>query len=148
MPKIIDQLRKDMFTASKDGNVEVKDIAQMALSSIKNEQIESEETLTEEQVIAILRKEVKKLNDGKSQFEAAGRDDLAVINAKQIEYLEQFLPQMMERADVEKIVADKKVAVGAESMRDMGKLMGAVMGELQGKADGVMVKEVVMEALK
>ena len=145
---LIETLRKDMFSASKEGNTEKADILKMAMASIKNAQLASEEELSDADMEKILRKEVKKVQDSITQFTQMGRNDLAEREKHQLEVLEQYLPKQMSEEDVEKVVKAKVEELKPEGMRDMGKVMGAVMKEIGGNADGNVVREMVQKYLQ
>jgi hypothetical protein len=144
---LTDTLRKDMFDAIKDGAKNESEILKMALASIKNAQIESDKELTDKDVQKILRSEVKKIKDSIEQFEKMKRDDLVAKEVIQLEVLQSYLPQPMSEDEVRKVVEAKIKELNAESMKDMGKVMGAVMKELEGKADGNTVKDIVQNIL-
>ncbi len=144
---LTDTLRKDMFQAIKDGKKDESEILKMALASIKNVQIESDEELTDKDIQKILRSEVKKIKDSIEQFEKMGRDDLVAKEVIQLETLQSYLPQPMSEDEVRKVVQAKIKELNAESMRDMGKVMGVVMKELEGKTDGNTVKDIVQDIL-
>jgi len=145
---LIETLRKDMFSASKEGNTEKADILKMAMASIKNAQLASEEELSDTDMEKILRKGVKKVQDSITQFTQMGRNDLAEREKHQLEVLEQYLPKQMSEEDVEKVVKAKVEELKPEGMRDMGKVMGAVMKEIGGNADGNVVREMVQKHLQ
>ena len=144
---LVDTLRKDMFQASKEGNTLKSDILKMAMAEIKNAQIASEKELEESDIEKILRKEVKKVQDSIEQFEQMQRDDLVKKEKEQLEVLNQYLSELLSEDDIRKVVEKKIQETGAESIRDMGKVMGIVMKELDGKADGNTVKTIVQELL-
>ncbi len=144
---LVDMLRKDMFQATKEGQVERSDILKMALASVKNVQIEVEEELTDLQVQKILNKEVKKIKDSIDQFTKMKRDDLVAKEVLQLEVLQSYLPQPLTEEEVRGVVEAKVKELGAESMKDMGKVMGVVMKELEGKTDGNTVKNIVEDIL-
>lgn len=144
---LVDTLRKDMFQASKDGDVNKSDILKMALASIKNAQIEVEKELSDTDIEKILRKEVKKVKDSIEQFEKMGREDLLSKEKSQLEVLESYLPELMSEDEVRMVVEKKTDELGAKDMKDMGKVMGVVMKELDGKTDGNTVKNIVKELL-
>ena len=144
---LTDTLRKDMFKAIKDGAKDESEILKMALASIKNAQIESEKELTDKDIQKILRSEVKKIKDSIEQFKKMQRDDLVTREVLQLEVLQSYLPQPMSEDEVRKVVEAKVKELNAESMRDMGKVMGVVMKELEGKADGNTVKNIVQDVL-
>jgi len=144
---LTDTLRKDMFQAIKDGKKDESEILKMALASIKNVQIESDGELTDKDIQKILRSEVKKIKDSIEQFKKMERDDLVAKEVIQLETLQSYLPQPMSEDEVRKIVEAKVKELNAESMRDMGKVMGVVMKELEGKTDGNTVKDIVQDIL-
>lgn len=145
---LVDTIRKDMFQASKEGNSTKADILKLALAEIKNEQIAlGKEELEENEVEKILRREVKKIVDSIEQFEKMQREDLVKREKAQLEVINEYLPELLSEDEVRKIVEQKIKEIGAESVKDMGKIMGVVMKELDGKADGNTVKAIVLELL-
>lgn len=144
---MLESLRKDMFEASKVKDTHKVDILKMAMASVKNQEVEVGKSLSDEEVLAVLRKESKKVSDSIEQFKIMGRDDLLGKEQYQLEILESYLPQLMSKDDVEKFVREKISEFGTVTENDMGKVMGAVMNELKGKADGSLVKDVVQGIL-
>lgn len=144
---LIDQIRKDMFQASKDGRSSESNILKMAIASVKNEEVKKGENLEDTEIEKILRTEVKKIKDSIEQYESMGRNDLAEEEKKQLEVLEKYLPELMPEGEIKKIVEAKASEIGITSMSDMGKLMGVVMKDLNGKADGAVVRQIVQEVL-
>lgn len=140
---ILDTLRKEMFSARGLGEVEKADILGMAISSVNNFKIEVQRDITDEDVVNILRKEEKKLKESLLQFESNGREDLAKKEKLQLEVIQKYLPQLMSVEEIETHVKRKIDEMGEVSIRDMGKIMGAVMVELKGKASGDDVSSVV-----
>lgn len=137
-----------MILATKEKNVSKMDILKMALATLKNEEIAQGKELTDEGVEKVLRKEVKKIEDSIEQFGQMGREDLVTKEKEQLGYLEEYLPELMSEEEVEKIVKGKIEEVGAQGMSDMGKVMGIVMKEISGKADGNLVKQIVQKHLQ
>lgn len=144
---LTDDLRKDMFTFSKEGNTNASDILKMALASIKNAQIAQESEMTAQDEERILRKEVKKIEDSIAQFTVMGRTDLVEKEKSQLEILQKYLPELMSEEDIKTIINNKIKELNISSMSDMGKLIGAVMKETAGKADGNTVKNLVTQIL-
>ncbi len=137
-----------MFSATKAGESIKVDILKLAIAAIKNAQIESQEELTDEDIVKILRKEARKVEDSIEQFSKMGRQDLLDREKAQLEVLEQYLPQQMSKEDLEKVVSAKVEELKPEGMKDMGKVMGAVMKEVGGNADGNIVREIVQQHLQ
>lgn len=107
----------------------------MALAAIKQIEVDTRESLTDEQVIAVLTKMVKQRRDSIAQFEAAGRNELADVEAAEIQVIEAFLPTPLTEAEVVALIDATIVEVGASAMADMGKVMGALKSKVQGRAD-------------
>jgi hypothetical protein len=105
------------------------------------------EELEENEVEKILRREVKKIVDSIEQFEKMQREDLVQREKAQLEVINEYLPELLGEDEVRKIVEQKVKEIGAVSVKDMGKIMGVVMKELDGKADGNTVKAIVLELL-
>lgn len=145
---LIDTFRKDMISATKDGNTDKLDILKLALASMINAQKAASEELKDVDFEKILRKEVNKVKDSIEQFSAIGRMELANREKRQLEVLESYLPKEMSSEDVAKIVKRIISEIKPEGSKDMGRVMGVVMKEVAGKADGNVVKEIVLEHLK
>lgn len=107
----------------------------MALAAIKQIEVDTRETLTDEQVIAVLTKMVKQRRDSIAQFEAAGRNELAEAEAAEIQVIEAFLPTPLTEVEIAAFIDAAIVEIGASSMADMGKVMGALKPKVQGRAD-------------
>lgn len=103
--------------------------------------------LTDEQELQILQKQVKQRKDSAAIFLEQGRGDLAAPELAEAEVIGQFLPEAMSEGDVEKIVLKAIEALGANGMKDMGKVMGVVSKELAGKADGKTISSIVKQKL-
>lgn len=145
---LIDTFRKDMISATKDGNTDKLDILKLALASMINAQKAASEELKDVDFEKILKKEVKKVKDSIVQFSAIGRMELANREKRQLEVLESYLPKEMSSEDVAKIVKRIISEIKPEGSKDMGRVMGVVMKEVAGRADGNIVKEIVSEHLK
>lgn len=107
----------------------------MALAAIKQIEVDTRESLTDEQVIAVLTKMVKQRRDSIAQFEAAGRNELAEAEAAEIQVIETFLPTPLSEVEIAAYIDAAIVEIGASTMADMGKVMGALKPKVQGRAD-------------
>lgn len=145
---LVDQIRKDMFDASKKGASFDVQILKIALASIKNEEIKRGKGLSDSEIEKVLRTEVKKIKDSIVQYEQMGRKDLVEEEGKQLSVLEKYLPTLMSEDEVRKIVEARALELGISSADDTGRLMGMVMKELNGKADGAVVRQIVQGILK
>jgi hypothetical protein len=144
---LLETLRKDMFSATKDGNTTKADIIKMAIAAIKNAEIEKGEVLDDKETVKVLRKEVKKIQDSIAQFTTMGRQDLVDRETKQLEVLQEYLPKQMSEEEIKKVVKAKIVELEAEGMKDFGKVMGVVMKELAEQAEGGIVKDIIESLL-
>jgi uncharacterized protein YqeY len=99
--------------------------------------------LKDDEAIAVITKLAKQRKDSIDQFKKGGREDLVKEEEAELAILETYLPKMMDKSEVEKIIKAKKAELGIEDATKKGMLMSAVMKDLKGKADGTLVKEVV-----
>lgn len=132
---LVDQLKAQMKAAlvAKD-KVRLGTI-RMALAAIKQIEVDTRETLTDDQATAVLTKMVKQRRDSIAQYEAAGRNELAENEAAEIKVIESFLPKPLTAEEVSAIIDATIAEIGASSMADMGKVMGALKSKVQGRAD-------------
>lgn len=144
---LLDDIRKDMFSASKAGNTSESEILKMVLAVVKNEEISKGEKLTEEEIVKVIRKESKKIQDSINEFTKMNREDLVQKEKSQLKVIEKYLPALLDESKVREIVKKAIETSNAKDMRDMGRVMGIAMKELNGQADGNMVREIVQELL-
>ncbi len=142
-----EQIRKDMLSALKSGNKEKSQTLKMLIAVLKNAQIQSKEELKEKEIVDTIRKEAKKVEDSIKQYQEMGREDLVKKEKQDLKIIEEYLPELMSREEIEEIVEKKIEVLGATDMSDMGRVMGVVMKEIGGEADGSTVKEVVQSKL-
>lgn len=102
---------------------------------------------SEEDVLSVIQKEAKQRRDSIEQFKNAGRQELADKEQKELEMLEVYLPEQMSEGEIKKLVKEAISQTGAASMQDIGKVMGALMPKVKGKADGNLVNKIVRESL-
>ncbi|MBC3845189.1 GatB/YqeY domain-containing protein [Winogradskyella echinorum] len=146
-------LKDDIMTAMKAAMKEKDQTALAALRAVKSEILlaqtssGSQEELTEEQEIKILSKMVKQRKDSAAIFLEQDRKDLALPEIDQAEIISQFLPEALSEEEIEKVVVMTIDQVGAEGMKDMGKVMGIVSKELAGQADGKTISTIVKAKL-
>jgi len=147
---------KAAFKEKKEGEVSVLKMLKAAvLNKEKEKQFQlgkagedaAQAALTDDDVIAVVSAEVKKLRDAIALFEQGGRADLAAQNKKEIEVLMRYLPAQLGEDEIKKIVADAIAQAGAATAKDMGKVMGILMPKIKGRADSGLVGKLVKEAL-
>jgi uncharacterized protein YqeY len=129
------QIYDDMKTAMKSGDKDRLKVVRLILAAIKQIEIDTRTEMDDPAVLAVLNKMVKQRRDSVTQFQDGNRDDLADIELAEIVVLEDYLPEQLSDAELDQMV-DKAIAdTGAESIRDMGKVMGQVKAQAQGRAD-------------
>jgi len=141
------QLHDDMKTALKAGDKDRLKTVRLVLAAIKQIEIDQRTELDDAAVLGVLNKMVKQRRDSVSLFRDGGRDDLADIECDEIRVIEGYLPEALSDAELEQMIAQAIEATGAESIRDMGKVMGAVKSMAKGRADmsaaGARVKSIL-----
>jgi uncharacterized protein YqeY len=140
-------LKEATVSSMKKGEKESTTTLRMFSAEIKKEEIEKKEELTDEETISIVQKMIKQRKDSFSQFKQAGREELAEKEAREISILEQFLPEQLSEEEILQEVNQAIAESGAESMQDMGKVMGLLKNKLSGKADMGLVIIKVKESL-
>ncbi|MCW3173333.1 GatB/YqeY domain-containing protein [Shewanella subflava] len=145
---LVDKLKDQMKDAMRTKEKVRLGTIRMALAAVKQVEVDTRETLNDEQVIAILTKMVKQRRDSIAQYEAANRPELAAAEAEEIQVIETFLPTPLTEAEVAAIIDATIVKVGAASMADMGKVMGALKSEVQGRADMSAIGALIRAKLK
>ena len=124
-----------------------RDTLRMLLAEIKRYQIDEKTEATDEVVLTIINKMVKQRKDSIEQFTKGGRDDLSSKEKDQLEVIKLYLPEQLSEDKIREIVDAAVNSTQASSMQDMGKVMGAIKSELQGKADMGLVSQIVKSSL-
>lgn len=138
----------DMKSAMKAREMDKVSTLRMVQSSLKNKEIELRPNeLTEKGVQSVLKKLVKQRKDSIEQYQNAGRQDLADKEQAELNVIEHYLPEQMGEEQVVKFVEEAIAETGATSMKDMGKLMQAVMAKTQGAADNKLISQIVKSKL-
>ena len=130
-----DRITEDMKTAMRAGEKERLATIRLILAAIKQREVDERITLDDSQVVAAVEKMVKQRKESISQFEAGGRADLVAKEAAEMALLQTYLPAQMSDAEVDALIAEAIASTGAASIKDMGKVMGAVKAKAQGRAD-------------
>lgn len=136
--------------AMKSGDAARRDTIRLLESALKNVAIEKRAPVTElsdEDVVAVLRRLLKQRRESAESYRAGGREDLAEKEEAEIALIDEYLPAAMSDDDIRAIVAEAKTETGAFSKADFGKLMGATAKKVAGRADGNTVRKFVEEAL-
>ena len=128
-------ITEDMKSAMKAGDKDRLRVVRLMLAAIKQIEVDTRSELDDAAVLGVLDKMVKQRRDSVEQFAKGGRDDLVAIEEAEIGVLETYLPAKMDDAELEALIDEAIAATGAESIRDMGKVMGAIKGKAAGRAD-------------
>jgi len=141
------QLTDDMKTAMKAGDKVRLGVIRLINAAIKQREVDERIELDDAAVLAVLEKMVKQRRDSISQFDAAGRDDLAGIERDEMAIIEHYLPAKLGEAEILDAIDQAIAATGAAGPADMGKLMGVLKPALAGKADMGEVSKLVKQRL-
>ncbi|MFC4767952.1 GatB/YqeY domain-containing protein [Effusibacillus consociatus] len=144
---LAERLDADMKQAMKDKDKVRLSTIRLIRTAIKNAEIDQKKTLTDEDILAVLNRELKQRRDSLQAFQDAGRSDLVDQVQQEINVLQDYLPAQLSEDELREIVAATIAEVGAESKKDMGKVMGALMPKVQGRADGKLVNQLVQAHL-
>ncbi len=147
MSTLLDQIKNDMKEAMKAKEVVKRDALRLLLSAFKQVEVDERKELTDEDVAKILQKQVKQRQDSAAQYKEAGRDDLLEKEEAEIAIFMVYMPKQLDDAELESVLKEIISQVGAESMKDIGKVMGSASKQLSGKADGKRINECVKKLL-
>ena len=143
-----EQLRLDMADAMRAGDSEKRDTLRFLLAAIKQVEVDDQLSLDDAGVQAVLAKQAKQRRESIADYEQAGRDDIAISEKGELIIIESYLPQMISREEITEIAAKTIADLGADGPKDTGRVMGSLMPQMKGKADGRLVSEVVRELLQ
>lgn len=144
---ILDELKTAMKQKKADRLRVLRSLKAKILEKEISERKDGESELSDDQIVEVLMKAAKQRKESIDQFGEGGRDDLVEKEKEELEIIEEFLPEMMDEDEVRSAVQKQIKNLDASGMQDMGKVMGVMMGQLKGKADGSMVSRVVKEEL-
>jgi uncharacterized protein YqeY len=136
-----------MKSAMKAGEKDRLKVVRLILAAIKQVEVDTRTELDDAAVLGVLNKMVKQRRDSVEQFEKGDREDLAAIERAEIEVLKAYLPEQLSADDLASLVDEAIAATGAESIRDMGKVMGQIKAKAAGRADMGAVSATVKERL-
>lgn len=141
------QLTDAMKSAMRSKDKPRLSAIRLMLADVKRIEVDERIEVSDERLIVILDKMIKQRRDSIAQYESAGRQELANIEISEIEVIQEFLPVALTQEEISTMIAEAVTATGAESMRDMGKVMAILKPQIQGRADGGTVSGLVKTAL-
>jgi len=142
-----EQIFADMKTAMREKNASQLESIRMLRAAIQRKEVDDQVEIGDDEVLAIVQKQIKQSQDAIAQFTQGERTDLAEKEQVHVDNLKVYLPEQMSDEDVAAAIEDAISKTGAESMKDMGKVMGMLKGQLQGKADMGKVSGLIKQKL-
>ena len=144
---LIERLKDEQKAAMKAKDKPRLGAIRLVLAAIKQREVDEKITLNDDEVLAVLTKMVKQRRDSVAQYEAAGRQDLADVEHAEISVLAEFMPQPLTEEEISALMDEAIAATGAATMQDMGKVMGVLKPQIQGRADMGIVSKLVKTKL-
>lgn len=130
-----ERIQDDMKSAMRARDKERLAVIRLILAAIKQREVDERITLTDTQVISVLERMLKQRRESITQYQAAGRDDLAAKEAFEVSVIQTYMPEALNDAEIDSIINSAIAATGAHSIRDMGKVMALIKDQVQGRAD-------------
>ena len=147
MGKLTDQIRADLTESMKARTAERTSTLRMLQSAFKYEQIQAGHELSDEEALAVVRKQLKQRQDSVEQYTKGNRPDLAAKEQAEIGILKTYLPPELSEAELESGLRDIIASTGAQSKKDLGKVMKEATAKYKGRADGKKIQEIVSRLL-
>ena len=142
-----ERILSDLVSAMKSKDKDVLSVLRMVKGAIQLEEINKKQELNDEDVIAVLSKQIKTRKESILEFEKAGREDLITQTQTEIDILSKYMPEQLSEEEILKVIDEAFDTIKPEKPSDMGKLMGAVTPKLKGKADMSFVSKTIKEKL-
>jgi uncharacterized protein len=143
----IETIEDELKVAMKARDAERRDALRLILNALKSSEKELMRPLSEDEELQVLRRERKRRLEAADAFRSGGRESQAESEERELEVLEEFMPEPLSEDEIEDIVDDVIAEVGATSMADLGRVMADVMPQIAGRADGSTVSQIVREKL-
>ena len=147
MDLLTDRIKDDMKASMKGGNKTRLGVIRLILAAIKQVEVDERIQLDNDRAILVLDKMLKQRRESIRQFADAGRHDLVAIEEAEVLVIQDFLPQALNEEEIDAMVSDAVIKSGAESVQDMGKVMGLLKTQMQGRADMSVVSAKIKTAL-
>jgi uncharacterized protein YqeY len=144
---LIDDVQQAMFQAMKARRADEAAALRLALSALKSAAIDARKDLSDDEAVAVLQREARKRREAEQAYRDAGRQDRADRESFERSVIERFLPAMLAPEELARLVDEAVAASGASGPRELGKVMGRLMPQVKGRADGNEVRRLVLERL-
>jgi uncharacterized protein YqeY len=143
-----EQLQTDTATAMREGDTKKRDTLRMMLAAVKQIEVDEQISLDEEGVKSVLTKQAKQRRESIADAEKAGRTELIAQERDELQIIEAYLPQMMSEEEIRQAANQVIGEIGANGIKDMGRVMGQLIPKLEGRADGRLASSVVRQLLQ
>jgi len=144
---LIGEIEDELKDAMRARDAERRDALRLILNSLKNSEKELRRPLSEEEELQVLQRERKRRVEAAEAFRSGGREEQAAAEERELDVLEEFMPEPLSEDEIEEIVDDVIAEVGATRLADLGRVMADVMPQIAGRADGSQVSQIVREKL-
>jgi uncharacterized protein YqeY len=144
---LIARIEEELAAARRDRDAERRDALSLILSQLRSAEKELQRPLHDEEELQVLQRERKKRVEAAEAFRTGGREEQAEGEERELEVLEEFMPEPLSEEEIETIIDDAIAECGATSIRDLGRVMADVMPQVAGRADGSAVSQLVREKL-
>ena len=144
---LIARIEDELAAARRDRDAERRDALSLILSQLRSAEKELQRPLHDEEELQVLQRERKKRVEAAEAFRAGGREEQAESEERELDVLEEFMPDPLSEEEIETIIDDAIAECGATSLRDLGRVMADVMPQVAGRADGSAVSQLVREKL-
>ncbi|MFA5933509.1 MAG: GatB/YqeY domain-containing protein [Microgenomates group bacterium] len=144
---LLDQLHEDLKQAQLDKNEPGVNTLRLLLSEIKNSEIKKSEELSDEEIVTVIQREIKKRKEAAMGFRQGNREESAIKEEQEADLLAKYLPAQLSDMELSQIIDEVIAETGAIGMTDMGKVIGLVMGKVKGSAEGSKISEIVKNKL-
>jgi uncharacterized protein YqeY len=141
------EIEGEIKEAMKARDAERRDALRLIVNALKSSEKELQRPLSDDEELQVLQRERKRRVEAAEAYRSAGHDDRAEAEERELEILEEFMPEPLSEEEIEEIVDDAIAEVGATSMADLGRVMADVMPQIAGRADGSQVSQLVREKL-
>ncbi|HXL42679.1 MAG TPA: GatB/YqeY domain-containing protein [Gaiellaceae bacterium] len=144
---LIARIEEELKTAMRARDQERTDALRLTLASLRSAEKEVQRPLKEDEELHVLQRERKRRAEAAEAFRGGGREEQAAKEERELEIIQEFMPEPVDEDELERIIDDAIAETGATSLRDLGRVMADVMPQVAGRADGSVVSQLVREKL-
>jgi uncharacterized protein YqeY len=144
---LIQRIEDELKTAMRARDQERTDVLRLTLASLRAAEKEVQRPLKEDEELHVLQRERKRRLEAAEAFRAGAREEQAAKEERELEVIQEFMPEPVDEVELERIIDDALAETGATSLRDLGRVMADVMPQVAGRADGSVVSQLVREKL-